>query len=352
MIMYSTGETIYKYKLINRIGGGSFGEVWWAEDMSIHTTCAIKMLPQTNVTVNERLLEAKIGHCLVHPNVVNIKYADIVYYGTPPIPLVIIVMPFYSKGAVTTLANGANFIDSDIALRCIIDVLRGLEYLHENGYFHCDIKPQNILVGDKSEYILSDYGITCSTVNCEAVKPRSSYLPHLAPETKSENVYDARTDIYQLGVTAFRLFNGISTIVDEFQKNEASFINNVIKGNIITNSKFQPFIPSVIRKVIKKATAHDPSERYQTPLEMRRSLERIRLNGKITANEKGEIVIITQGNEYTYKITSMKNHMLTFDVFRKNMQSERIVHVSKYAQKNLNESDVRIAITNLVSELL
>ena len=61
---YSTGDRIYKYILENRIGGGSFGEVWIATDIAINTKIALKLLDKTQYTIDERLLEAQIGNRL------------------------------------------------------------------------------------------------------------------------------------------------------------------------------------------------------------------------------------------------------------------------------------------------
>ena len=65
---FKQGETIYKYELQNKIGGGEFGEVWLAIDRSIGTQVAIKLLDGKNASVDERLIEAKIGNHLNHQN--------------------------------------------------------------------------------------------------------------------------------------------------------------------------------------------------------------------------------------------------------------------------------------------
>ncbi len=99
-MIHTIGEQIYKYQLVGYIGGGNFGEIWTTEDISLKLRCAIKLLHQADIPIDERLLEAQIGNRLQHPNVVNIKYADIVQYGEPPSPVVVIAMPFYPNGSV------------------------------------------------------------------------------------------------------------------------------------------------------------------------------------------------------------------------------------------------------------
>lgn len=95
--MYNVNDQIYKYQLVKRIGGGNFGEVWLANDNTLKTQCALKLLPKNDTSIDERLLEAQIGSRLQHNNVINIKYADVVQYGDPANPVVIIAMPFLQE---------------------------------------------------------------------------------------------------------------------------------------------------------------------------------------------------------------------------------------------------------------
>ena len=130
-MIYSIGNRIYKYTLIRKIGGGSFGEVWLAEDESLKSQCALKLLSQNDTSIDERLIEAQIGNKLKHNNVVNIKYADIVQYGSPPSSIVMIAMPYFKNGSVLSQVNSCNFLPTNIGVKCLIDILRGLEYLQK-----------------------------------------------------------------------------------------------------------------------------------------------------------------------------------------------------------------------------
>ncbi len=350
MMEYSINEQIYKYKLVYFIGGGNFGEVWFAEDISLNNSCAVKLLPKDDATIDERLLEAKIGNRLQHTNVVNIKYADVIEHNSKT--LVAIAMPFYKNGSVTSQLNSCNFLPTNLAVKCLIDILRGLEYLHENGYYHCDIKPNNILIGDNGEYILSDYGITCYSPTHTAVRPRQCYLPHTSPETINKNIYDARTDIYQLGLTAFRLFNGISEIKNDFSADVNAFSNSVLNGKVVTDNKYQPYVPKKIRRVISKAIALNPDERYQSALEMRRALEQIALRGYCTSNVNGDIVFVSGNKEYRFEIIPVTDKTSNIVVYQKNQNSGRETKSNKFCCENVKKSEVKNKIHKLTTELL
>lgn len=253
-------------------------------------------------------------------------------------------MPFYKNGSAVSKVNAANFLDLDKALRCLIDVLRGLEYLHENGYYHCDIKPQNILVGENGEYILTDYGITCHSPTHTAVSPRSLYLPHAAAESVLHNRYDARTDIYQLGLTAFRLINGISTIKEMFVKDRDSFRQMILDGKVVSDASFQPYVPRKLRRIILKAVNVNPDERYQSALEMRRELEKIDLKGGyVTSNEHGRITVIHRGNAYFYETSNSTKKLIIFTAYKENLTSHRITRISEYSCQVKSQNDVKKA---------
>ncbi len=347
---YAKGDTIYKYLLENRIGGGHFGEVWTATDLALKAKIAVKLLDKSQYSIDERLLEAQIGNRLQHPNVVNIKGADVI--NVDGNPLVVISMPYYVNGSVVSQLNSLNFLDLKKTIKCLIDILRGLEYLHENGYYHCDIKPNNILVGDMSEYLLTDYGITCLSPDYKAIHPRQSYLPHISPETISNNLYDMRTDIYQLGLTAFRLVNGISEIKMEVEKDVTLFQEKVIKGRLITPNKYKPYVPHSFRRIINKAISVNPEDRYQTALEMRRALERINIVGDCTGDETGNLILFQGNNSYRYEINSTAKNTFSLTTYKRNLKSGRETRFSKYCYTKLNKKSLEKHLQNFCLEII
>lgn len=154
--------------------------------------------------------EAQIGNHLNHPNLVKVHYADIGKH--KKVSLAIIAMDYHSDGSVLNHQNLCGFLPIPQARRYLTDVLRGLEYLHSQGYFHNDIKPSNILVGTNGEGILTDFGISSYSPDLQPTAPVSSYVIHLAPETINTGAISILTDIYQVGLTSFRLLNGLEII--------------------------------------------------------------------------------------------------------------------------------------------
>jgi len=349
-LKYKNGQVIYKYSLKTKIGEGAFGSVWLATDLALNSEVAVKLLDQTEFSLDERLFEAQIGNRLKHPNVISLNGADIATIDGNSI--VIISMPYYSNGSIVSQANKRNFINLKNAIKCVIDILCGLEYLHENGYYHCDIKPNNILIGDRGEYILSDYGIACHSSNFGGVEPTDVYHPHIAPEIISDFRHDRRTDIYQTGITAFRLINGLSLIKDEFLINIQAFERDVSQGRIITDAKYQWFVPRSIKRVINKAVDPNPDKRYQTALEMRRSLEKIYLIGDCTTDEEGNLIVFNDHYSYVHSITKKYNGCFDLDVYKISSNTKRETRCSKYCLSNLHNKELKANLQRFFQEII
>lgn len=171
-IPFKPGDTPYKYKLNRFIGGGHFGDVWLATDTQVMNDKAIKILDSSMAPFAKYLKEARIGHHLDHHNLVKIDYTDIVEYELDgkTKPYVFIAMDYYPKGSVVDYLNSQNFLPINETIRYIINILSGLEYLHEKGIYHGDIKPNNILIGNVNEGVLTDYGISCIAQKMEPVR--------------------------------------------------------------------------------------------------------------------------------------------------------------------------------------
>lgn len=332
-VQLNPDETIYKYVLKRLIGGGNFGNVWLAHDLTISKDVAIKILAP-GVTIDERLREARIGNHLDHPNLVKMHYADVVNHnGTD---LVIIAMDYYANGSILSAVNSSNFIPIPHVIRFMADILRGLEYLHELNLYHNDIKPKNILVGDNNQGVLTDYGITCHSPNGQPVQPRSAYELHIAPEVISSSHINVQTDIYQVGLTAFRLLDEIDHISNKFKTlGQKGYYLLVKNGKVVQNNDYQPFIPRNLKTVINKAIHVDPASRYQSAVEMRRSLERLSYPGYWTTDSCGTFIGHNERYEYRFKEQALTAQLFEFTAYKKFKYSGRETKISTHSGKNL-----------------
>ena len=345
------GEIIYKYQLKRKLGEGAFGEVWLANDQAIAKEIAIKIMDDRFAPIAALLEEARIGNRLNHPNLQKIHYADVVSYNGSDIT--IISQDYHAKGSIINHLNSGNFLPMPVALKCIIDVLRGLEYLHEQEILHNDIKPSNILIGSQDEGILSDYGISSFAPSQNPTTPKTNYKLHRAPEIINDKLITIQTDIYQVGITAFRLINGIGTIKELWQKlGEKEFEKLRSEGKLPRPNNYQPFVPRNLKTLLNRALNPDTDKRFQSALEMRRSFERLAYAGYWTCDESGCYIGIKGRFEYKFKSQPSSGKKSNLVTTRKNTDTGISRRVCNYCGNGLIEQDRAKMIKGLMSHVV
>jgi eukaryotic-like serine/threonine-protein kinase len=338
MVTLTPGTRLYKYDLIRRVGNGYFGAVWLATDTTVDRQVAVKILDESMAPAASVLEEARVGNKLEHSNVVKIHYADVVDHAGEN--LVIIAMEYLPRGSVQSLLNGAGFIPSPRAIAITIDVLKGLEYLHEQRILHNDIKPSNILLGNDGHYLLTDYGISCVVHGASPVPAPASYILHRAPETGTTNKISSRSDIYQVGMTLFRLSNG-TDILDQRRQalGHGQFEAMKASGNMPSDADYGDFVDPRIKRVIQNATMPNPSDRYLSALQMRRALERIVVQGYWDVDQNGRYIGSAGHNRYSYDETSQgRTHSLI--AFKQNVNSGLKRRLTAHCHASLSANEL------------
>lgn len=344
------GMQLYKYQLRHRIGGGSFGEVWLAADQAVGHEYAIKIL-KPGTPIHHRLREAQIGHLLDHNNVVRVHQADVTRIGQDD--YVIIAMDYLQKGAVTKLANPSLFLPLSEIIRLGMDILRGLEYLHGHDFFHNDIKPENVLIGPQNQGMLTDYGIVGVTQDGAPVPPPTFYKIHAAPEILNHNAITAQTDIFQTGLTLFRMLVGLDTLRNKFNDlGQADYYKAVKNANLISASDFPAYVPPRLRRIVLKAINPKLGERYSSALDMRRDLEKLNYPGYWNIEPDGSFV--GYNGPYTYRYEQLKKAGNKYDVvaFKKSRGTGRETRCSGFCQKNVTNAAAKKEIAKFVKAVV
>jgi eukaryotic-like serine/threonine-protein kinase len=333
---YGPGVQIYKYNLVAKLGQGKSGQVWLANDLALQRQYAVKIL-NPGIPVDRRLREAQIGHVLDHNNLVRVHQADVQSHGNDYI--VVIAMDYMPNGSVVGLMNPSNFLALPDVLRIAKDILQGLEYLHANSFYHNDIKPENIMIGPAGQAMLTDYGIVGISSGGQPVPAPGAYRFHMAPEVVTGGNINIETDVYQTGLTLFRLACGLSHLrAKQSALGWDDYYQAANDGKLITKSDFPPFIPTRLRSVILKAVEADPTQRYRSALDMRRAIEKLAFPGYWTVNAAGELIGLNGGNEYRFEKQATGGNRFRVTSYKKNLNSGNETKVSAFCERNLTSS--------------
>ncbi|HIZ87628.1 MAG TPA: serine/threonine protein kinase [Candidatus Coprenecus pullistercoris] len=208
MEIYSNQLFAGRYRLLEKRGRGSFGEVWLAKDEQLGMEVAVKIyIALDSRGVEDFKSEFKYTYELNHPNLLHATYFD-VCQGHP-----YLVMPFCPSSAEAFIGN----MGQEYMWRFIHDVSTGLAYLHEHNVVHRDIKPDNILMNTEGKFLISDFGISTkirSTLRRNSTRDVSASssggsLPYMGPEMFSSRPEAVKaTDIWAFGASLYELLTG------------------------------------------------------------------------------------------------------------------------------------------------
>jgi len=255
---------------LHRLGAGAFGEVWLVFDRALGVRRAVKYVRPDRVhDPTDFYREPRTLMELRHANVVRVEDA-----GTQPDGTLYIAMEYLPRSSLEQRFKGRP-LPLSRARSLLCDVCWGLEYAHQRGFVHRDIKPANILIGPNGEGKLSDFGLAALAPKGSSASPYG-YLAHLAPEVFRDNVTCHLTDIYALGVTAYRLVNG-----DGFLPSPADLgdLQDMIEnGTYPDRAYYRPCVPIALKKIINRAMHLDPGCRFQSAAELRQRLEQLPIN--------------------------------------------------------------------------
>jgi serine/threonine-protein kinase len=268
MEMNLIGQTLGAYRITGQIGLGGMAIVYKAYDPALDRNVAIKVLPQYFAhdpdfsTRFER--EARAVARLDHPNILPI-YGFGQEHG-----LSYIVMRYVETGTLKDLLSAP--VDLTTTAHILSQVGYALDYAHQRGIIHRDVKPGNVLLAEGNWALLSDFGLARMVEGSVQITKSGVGVgtpAYMSPEQGQGLKVDARSDIYSLGVVLYEMTT--SRVPYEAETPMAVVLQH-ITAPLPLPRHVNPSVPEAVERVILKAMAKDPESRYQTAAEMTRAM--------------------------------------------------------------------------------
>lgn len=269
IIPYQTAQVSFQKQ--QRIGeNGENSEVYVAHDEHLDAELVVKQVKTDGFNEERYLLEAQLLYKSVHPNVVQVLYA------CKDTQHIYIAMPYYRRGSLHQVVEAEGLTCRQL-IRYSIQFLSGLNNIHSKGLLHFDIKPDNILISDTDEALLSDFGFAKNMDDDGFASPEATYRLHLPPESSVTRDFNNSADIYQVGLTLYRLLVGLESLKQQRDSyaNGAELARSQRMETYPDLAKIPRHVPKKLKTIIKKCLRYDPDTRYQSVMDLLNDLSSI-----------------------------------------------------------------------------
>lgn len=260
-----------RYEVGELIGRGGMAEVHLGHDTRLGRPVAIKIL-RTDHARDAAFLgrfrrEAQSVAGLNHPSIVAVYDSGedrLTETGGAVLDIPYIVMEFVEGYTLRELLNDSEHghLDPDEAARIVQRVLEALDYSHEMGIVHRDIKPGNVMVSDDGHVKVMDFGIARAIADTQATMTQTQAVigtaQYISPEQARGETVDKRSDVYSTGCLLFELLTGRTPYTGE----PISLTYQHVNADIPLPSSVNPDVPPELDAIVHHALTKDRDERY------------------------------------------------------------------------------------------
>jgi len=271
------GKTLGKYRVIKHSGSGGMAEVYKAYQPGLDRYVAIKVLHSFLANEEDFLTrfqrEARIVATFRHPNIVQVYDFELDVGGN----LYYMVMEFVDgpslKARLQEMTQEGQRLPLEEAVRVVVAIANALDYAHQHGMVHRDVKPANILFTQDGQVVLTDFGIArmINTTTLTASGAMVGTPAYMAPEQGMGKAGNERADIYSLGAVLYQLVTGSLPFNAD---TPLGIILKHINAPLTPPTTLNANLPAGIETVTMRALAKDPNNRHQTAREFAADLER------------------------------------------------------------------------------
>lgn len=262
-----------RYEILEKIGGGGMAIVYKAIDKLLNRVITVKVLREQFVSEDDFIRrfqrEAQAVAKLSHPNIVSIYdvgHEQDFHY---------LVMEYVEGQNLKEIIVQKAPLDPLEAIDYTIQILEALEHAHDSGVVHRDIKPHNILVTRNGKVKVTDFGIAqaVSSATLTYTGTMVGSVQYISPEQAKGETTGTYSDIYSAGVVLYELLTGVLPFTGD---SAISIALKHIQSDFIPPSQIVEGLPVSLERIVMKAMAKEPTQRFQSASEMRNGLEKVR----------------------------------------------------------------------------
>ena len=272
-VLYLVGKTLGKYEVLEHIGHGGMSEVYKGQHAQLDRMVAVKVLhpfladEEGFVTRFKR--EARIVATLRHPNIMQVYDFDY----NDALDIYYMVME-YIDGPTLKTRMSEGLLPQEETVRIGIAIADALDYAHQRGMVHRDVKPANIMFMQDGQPVLTDFGIakmlTLSGLTASGAMVGTP--AYMAPEVGMGRQGTAASDIYSLGVVLYQMLTGQLPFESD---SPMGMVMQHINDTPPPVARFVQSVPQDLEAVVRKAMAKTPEERFGRAAEMAAALRQV-----------------------------------------------------------------------------
>ena len=262
------GQQFGNYRLVSLLGQGGYAEVYLGQHVRFNQQAAIKVLHAhlSGVEAAHFQQEAETIATLAHPSIIRVLDFD-VQEGIP-----FLVIDYAPNGTLRHRYPRGSLVPLPVIVSTVKQMSAALQYAHDKKFIHRDVKPENMLIGQHQEILLSDFGIatiahSTSSLNVGA-EGTSGTLAYMAPE-QIEGHPRAASDQYALGIVVYEWLCGERP----FEGSASEVMAEHLSMSPPSLRERVPAIPAEVEQVVFQALAKDPKARFTSVAAFSAALE-------------------------------------------------------------------------------